>query len=289
MKKTLCMLLLVTICIMMSGCSKSVDNAENSFKLVAIEMDGKSALYDGYNTSNSADSLQQTIFHDETAPETVTVEFEGKEYTGTYDYSYYDSYRINQGNTYKLGDMYFSVSAENGKLLGITLDPELSGDKTLEECRSIAKSVAGKYIDTDKYNLEEKTGDRLHFYTYKRHLHGQETAEYLSVIVTSSGEISSFNSSMLGSFDSANLKKNTSIEYVETLCSPEAENIATNKAKSVIGKEQMYKNTEKICLIALPDGTVGMAYDINFEKRVPTNEGFVYVESFTKRVLVKEE
>ena len=148
------------------------------------------------------------MFQSETAPEEMTVIFDGKTYTGSYAYSIctvgkpdvVDYYR-SQGKNALWGE--FGVIAENGELSSIHLAgydflSKQSNKKVIErqEVAELAQQWAARYIDTDQYVMRQtqvsrdsETNMLLYGFEFVRAVGGRDTTDKLYIQLTDRGEL----------------------------------------------------------------------------------------------------
>ena len=140
-------------------------------------------------------------FQDETAPKTVTIIWQGKEYQGIYEKSSYlprmsflvDEYR---------GDEILSliIRRDNGSIEYLSLndkssDAEDNTAKTDAEREEIAKDYAGQFVSLEDYRMEVTElalgGDNVGAYQYSftRYIHGRKTTDFVWVRLKPDGQM----------------------------------------------------------------------------------------------------
>lgn len=152
-------------------------------------------------------------FQSDSAKKEMTVEFQGKTYTGSYSCSYYDTYNSFATDYYDGEDgLEFGINAVNGKLVYINLktlsffeeEPLLPEKPGIEdESAEIAKEVAAQFVDISEYEFvssyvtpyqpDEGQEPSMSFYTYTywKIINGERSSAYVTVQVTSKGNIAS--------------------------------------------------------------------------------------------------
>ena len=278
----------VIVFALMVGCSN------NELDLIAVEVGEAYTLNDGGESVGTLQSPTKRIFNNTSAPKTKTVEFEGKTYIGTYDYSYYDAYYIELSDSYAFDGGDFCVSAYNGGLTQIYLSSAKNGNKTKEDCGEIATKLAQKYINIEDFvlNVTSDGGGYHYVYCYTRYINEIQTGEELRIIVTTDGQISLFSHNMLGMFDKVDTRNSSgmlSTEYISQLSSSKAENLVLTKAQELYPDKELDFKIKRGILVAYPDGTVGMVYHVSAERYIHASYGEYVVDSSSLDIVVKEK
>lgn len=277
-------------CIMISAllfgllCSCSSPNT-SAKRYVAWEVGGYDDTDGGVHSSEfSIWSSEKLNYHqDAAAPAEITVSFNGKSYTGSYQRSAVFIPDTYLSHRYKGDNVFFRINAETGELVGIQFVREKAEKATIseDECRIIAEAIADDYIDLSQYQVEvdinEINENFLYGCSFYRVVDGFKMADGLTVVVDGNGNVSSFGSTMLGSFstvDSVELDQNNAILSVEA------------KLNSIYGDVENrtgYEVTD-IVPVKLEDGSCAWLYTIKnlFEDGAHSYGSLV-------QLLVKEE
>ena len=143
-----------------------------------------------------------TSFTRDKAAGTLTVSFEGTEYTGSYTCSRYD-YNSYVTDFYDCGGgIGFGVNADTGELVYLDLlTPELlagESDPILDgERRTIARRLLKKLIDSDYHSgyyvdEPEQLVDGVYELNFVHRLDHSDTTSYVTIRLTGSGKLASF-------------------------------------------------------------------------------------------------
>ncbi len=154
-----------------------------------------------------------TSFTSESATENMSIDFSGETYNGTYRNSRYDSYNSFATDYYDGDDgLVFGVNADNGKLVYLNLktlsffdqEPLLDDIDNIEvDGVKIAEEYASQFIDVNSctliepsvspYQPDEAQDPTMMFYTYTyvKEINGESSSAYVSVQITSKGNLAS--------------------------------------------------------------------------------------------------
>ena len=211
-------------------------------------------------------------------PDTATVEFDGKTYTGKYEYTIpEDYYNPNKTARYTYGKdnnetetIFFDID-QNGSLtsFNIVRDEEgvilieKKGDKTVEDCRDEAFRIAGQFINTEDYEVTTKENDEIgvrDFY-FKREVCGYETYANMSVHLNSCGQFYCFWRGNTNEFDNAVSQKTPEAlsELLARLDSEETIAAIEERIKSYNPTMTDYEVVRKTVVVA-PNGSLGMVF-----------------------------
>ena len=208
LRKTALLTVLMLMLSMFSGCK------EKELSYTVLDIGSVSDGIGGIHTSDVPEwSSEKLNPHDDTtAPKEMTVTFNGKTYTGSYEGSYTRLPNTYVSHSYmgKLEDgnlVYFYVNGKTQELTSISLyrKTEQAG-KTVDEaaCRKVADELAGKYISLKDYKVKVdpfKDYDFIRYtYTYYREVSSYETTDMLRVVVDGNGVVTSCDMSMVGTF-----------------------------------------------------------------------------------------
>ena len=140
------------------------------------------------------------------APRTGTVTFEGKEYSGTYEFSSRPRYTGALVHQYVTGEQIrFTLDSESGALRSINFkSPEFIENEralaegpqlTEDQCRSLADDVAGKYVSLSDYSLVTVSATHIisdkYTFVYCRPVNGLPSGDRLGVEMTCHGNLAS--------------------------------------------------------------------------------------------------
>ena len=233
-------------------------------------------------------SSEKALDHnDPSAPEKYTVKFNGTKYTGAYQDSYVPYGASYISHEYMGDDVEFTINAETGELTSFRYRKNpYSQDNTLDEtgCRKIADEFAGKYINASDYTVTvdvPTAGSRKYRFHYEMAINGLETLEYLSVAVDESGNIVSFNSRLLNSFNNV-----VDVVYDEE----KVVNAIENKLKSIYKDVDTYEGYEMegFYITKLKDGGYGFVCSVAAEfERIDLGDGTYYRPSTLITLLIK--
>ncbi|MCR5808788.1 MAG: hypothetical protein K6G56_04430 [Clostridiales bacterium] len=159
-------------------------------------------------------------YQDENAERSITIEFEGNRYTGTYSHTLYYSYNSYPSHYYKGAGFAFGINGNTGALVGFTHEssfieyesqfPDIGNVE--EETSRIAREFAKKLTDDiDEYEVQEPVLTLYKFeapandvvlysYYYSVKVNDEETSALLQINVTSKGHIKGFNSHDIGAY-----------------------------------------------------------------------------------------
>ena len=204
-----------------------------AFFLVCCNESKKSFIIDSSNNAILADvdgniDFWHTIrFQNEAAEKEYTVEFDGVIYHGCYDYSTNRNLSYNR-NHYITDELYkFILKDGTNELVSITLmnkdyfenvyfrdDVEDSYNYAV----NIAKSIAGRYINIDEYDMSVQESNKLYkekdgisyacfFYdvTFTKKYANIDTTDYVLIKVSSKGDFLRLTIGELNAFDDINI------------------------------------------------------------------------------------
>ena len=286
---------LILVLLLLSSCGITqgdLDQSVASSQTVSNGTDLKATIVDGILSDGQLiENSTPRIYNDPDAPKTMTIEFEGETYIGTYEDTVYDVYRTKQHHNYVFTNGGFDVDVNDGSFLGINFENKADENPpiSIEERKIIAEDIAKKYIDVSKYVLEiDENYEFFTKYVYARYFNGYKTNEELLIVLRKSGEIMRVNLCDIGSFDSIDSKKKVSAEYIKELNSEKGEKAATDKLVSLAKDGWAHEKTKKGPMFALSDGTVTVGYEVTMIKTYPdlSHEGYAIVESTIYYVLV---
>ncbi len=197
------------------------------------------------------------------APESVTVTFDGKEYTGTYLRSKVSKPKTFVSYRYMTDDgVIFETNSETGELTYISMNVDIPKGFALKEshCREIADEIAEQYIALDEYLVECKVSDGLYTFYYYRAINGIKTSDGITVSVCGDGNILFFEALMVNAFADV------------SLLPPDTEAIMDAVEKSFVERYEGYVSHQlrfEPELWVLEDGTFAYMYIFDVQCNVP--------------------
>lgn len=261
---TLCLILML-IC----GCNSSVPNEKINY--VAYEAGGFDSSDNGLHVSEipiwSKDNLSRKT--DQTAPQTISITFNGKTYTGNYVSSGVMTPKLYVEHKYYGDNAIFEINTNTGALSSFLLAEEPTHYSTITEnqCKQIADSIAKEYIDLSKYSIETQKRSLSELYdnyiytvTYYKEISGFITSDKLSISVLGDGTVMSFDCANLGSFNDIE-KIQYNEEKIHTAISEKISSIYPTTTKHTGFK------INSVILIRLEDGTSAFLYTIENQFR----------------------
>ncbi len=281
--------LVLTLCSCNSNGEYSFQKTVSGIKLqeIAYASDGNDGgihTYDEYYSRMESNRAAEDI------PQEVTVQFEGKPYTGTYsDTVYEDFFNTKRQYCYDMDIGNFRVDASDGSLEALVV-PDLKvcrdmqkGDKTIEDCKDLALKIAEQFINIDDYELTENGDyDGFNIYQFKRMICGYETRAMMNVCIDTFGNLELFSKSMteeydkfVSEIDENELKKNLTLLDSETAHSAIEEKLKT------IYPSMTDSYVKKTYLVLTPDDSFGLAFlmvaNENEIDGVPVEIGKTYI------------
>ena len=203
---------------------------------------------------------------DESAPKEAAVTFNGVTYSGEYDLTKVEVPYLFKMHRYNGDGVDFYTNADTGELVKIQLDIDRQDVSTVDEeyCRQVADELAQDYIKLKKYEVEVQRMDRednfICYFDYYREIGGYKTPDGLRISVDGNGNITCFESYMLGSF--------SNVLYVKT---PNEDKVdeAFYKAIPELFDHRMTDNLIKneyviddITIVKTPDGKIAYLYEV---------------------------
>ena len=141
-------------------------------------------------------------------PQTLTVEFGGKQWTGEYDCGILPSDTNSRNYAVHFYDVGIEASFavdDQGNLVEFADYSDYDEDAptlSQEQCQQVAEEIIGDSIDRSEYQLDVELiqhGQRKHyFFEYVKHVDGFVTSDKILVIVSDKGVFESFTKEMLG-------------------------------------------------------------------------------------------
>lgn len=259
--------------------------------------DGGNHAYDyEYWTVNTLNSRNRPE-----APRTMTVTFNGVDYTGEYSGSSVDAPNTYMADRYSTDGGSFEVHSETGRLVSISIwtdSGEAQKKKTEAECEAIAQELVSQYADLSQYTLETTPNERNYIFEYIRYMDGLKTNDRYYIVVSTAGEITNFSCCGGGSFSAEQLPlpQEALVQQLEFLQSEQAENALTEKIETIYENfHEVYPDPEASYeyiiepqyLVVLPDDTLGMYYQVDVEVQVPMENGHTMGCGSTVQLVVK--
>lgn len=168
------------------------------------EGNGGFGNFDGFENAREREWWNGKLLY-EKADERITVYFDGKQYSGEYQYSRYRLFDSFITHVYSVGNgMDFKINANTGELITLTL--LLNNEENLpdlddpdEETLIIARSYAAMLVDNiEEYGepevmKENFVGYDIYAYSFNHRIGGIKTNDYVNIFVTAKGHLSGFN------------------------------------------------------------------------------------------------
>ena len=233
-------------------------------------------------------------------PQTMTVTFEGKTYTGTFLRTGVKIPMMNQRYYYKFDGGQFAVNLENNRIDHFTNNRYSTGDMLQEECEKIAAKIAGQYVDITEYELHTKHEGDLYAFDYRRIINGIETSDFVYIVISTGGDLFSFGLGTQDAFSSENTRTEAIQQSLEVLSSEAAETALQDKLNAIYspaiqekypGAQITFRPSSQFWnqyWVKLPDGSVGLLYDGQIDMLIQHGEKTAY-QSDLFRILVKCE
>lgn len=203
---------------------------------------------------------------DFTAPKTMSINFEGKQYKGTYWYTITEGFNTYKSNYYTFDNGYFAINSTTNELNCIVLPVtnDVTDRLSIVEYKGIANSIAKKYIKTDEYSIEILDGDSIISFCYYKYIDNIKTSDMLSISLDKSGNVASFSTSMLNRFNSNIINSNLTIEKKENLNSKETEAMVKDKVQNIYKNlSNVKQKTIKKTYVLLENGELGIVYTVS--------------------------
>lgn len=275
MKKIIIILIAAIVAITpLLGCS-SEDKSNINFAdtMVAYEIMSSADIYDGgihVDEYPQWSCEKSNMFQDPLAEEVTAVEFEGREYSGKYWYSVVEPYNNYQSDYYEIPGGWYSINAENGKLLSLVLPNSEKGEKTIDDCKDKAISIAELFIDVEKYKLTTTEGEYVNAYYFRRFFEGYGTCALLAVGIGTDGSLVTFGRMMTDEMEQLLSEKDEEQirKTLDKLCSEDGASVVEKKVRTIYDAIADYEVIDRTMTI-LDDGSIGVVYsvDVNFNDK----------------------
>ena len=265
--------------------SNSYDTLQkNSYSLNAAML--SSACMDDIPSTNTVEeysywTYDQCNMHPrKNAPQTCSIVFEGKEYSGEYQYSLLDYFNTYETDIYTFEGGDFAVKADTTEVVRIRLFHDEYGDYSIEECKKRAMEIASKYISVEDYQLavddsrpsETTDSAGLYAFHFRRYIQNTPTCAGLDLIYSSDGELVWFERFMVDEFN-AYMDKNPAdaIADIGVLESSDASDLVYKTIKQQYPESVSSKVLGK-SIVILPDNQLGEVFNVEFSFETAENK-----------------
>ena len=283
---------LLVMCIIMTAfCGCSGDSSKNNDSqetaniniLISSDISGDCMSTEDFNINQDFENWYSQRYNNtkrQEPAEEITVQFDGKEYTGKYK----------QTKTYHLGTSvayeytvdfgFLEINSSNGDiwLLHVGHPPvnrDKIDEKTYEACRKKAQEIAEQYIDTSYFTLEiEETFESVQF-IYIQYINGKPTENKLAVTFTFKGEFESFCNFVSEGYKKVMKAQKTDVnKLVDTFNSEQTQQRVLDKVKPLFADyecEDCEYEINQSQLYVMPDGKLMQSYNVtaSFMKESP--------------------
>ena len=204
------------------------------------------------------DSSLRNYHQDNSAPNTATVTFNGKSYTGEYSRSAVCAPATYKSHVYKGSGFKFEINASTGELTDIlfyntdTLTPKYDQ----AACKQIADAIVVEYIDINDFQVEVKVHDDSYTFDYCRMVNGYRTTDELVITINCEGNVSSFGYFTLNDFEICN---SASVD------ANKAEQVVFEKLDSIYPANAKRTGSEiqSVVLVKMEDGSIAFYYTMS--------------------------
>ena len=271
--KKIIVLFSLTVCVaaiaLFTGCSVN-PKTENNNEYQTYYVSGSDSVGLSGEMSEFSPWSSKALngYTDEKAKKSVSVNFEGRDYTGDYSQTLIRVPNTRASHKYFGGNCFFELDSQSGELTSFLLCEDLTPDFYIdeEEGREIADKFAEKYINLSQYKVTWSSDDRdidcVYYFTYYREVGGLKTNDTLNVTLNGRGRVVYFSRGMIGSF--GNTRANIDTE--------KAELALYEKLNSLYGKyaDKTFTIKDKT-LVKLRDGKQGLLYRVETEIVMPSD------------------
>ncbi len=237
-----------------SGCESHSD----SFAIKNINPEFDSWYSQRYNNTKRQEPAQE-----------ITIQFDGKEYTGKYKRTNIYSLGTRMTYEYTVDFGFLEINPSNGGVSYLLIGhPPVNRDtideKTYEACRKKAQEIAEQYIDTNYFTLEIKETFETVKFLYVQYINGKPTENKLVVTFTFKGEFESFCNYVSEGYKKVmKAQKTDANKLVDTFNSEQTQQLVLDKVKPLFAD---YEDCEyKIYqpqLHVMPDGKLMQSYNV---------------------------
>ncbi|MBR6807845.1 MAG: hypothetical protein IKM46_05615 [Clostridia bacterium] len=288
-----CFLLVSHMC----GCAEEnkPENKPKNTEYVVLEVGIGDSVDGGKHTSEVPiwDNSKTTSHSDSTAPANVTVNFDGKNYTGEYVRSVTRVPNLFTSHRYKCEseNVFFEINGSTGELVDLIYARNIANESTVDEayCREKADSIAKQYINLDEYKVEIASREEIRSnyacaFHYYREIDGYKTYDCINISVDGNGNVVTFELGDIGSFSgisSVKHEKDTAVKEIET------------KLAKIYTEENKLKDykVNSVLLLKTDDNKSGFLYTINteFEPKKSDTDDAYYLTGSLIQFLVCEK
>ncbi len=282
-RKYYILLIVLIITLAFSGCS----DKEISAYQISMPQDSLEEVKHNIDYAFS-DKRPYVLYEDKNADKTFTVNFDGKDYVGTYESSAYYSYNTYVTHNYRFEGGKFEINGRTNNLENITIFENgkvTDGSATIDECREKANKIFKQYIEINDYEVTE---DDTAYYIFacQKYISGIATNQRISILFAKNGEIASFSCS-----DMDNIPTNTKTQQrVELLASEKGLREVENKISTIYANSKIdyeYEIKDKL-VVKTKEGDIGVIYFVSIKEEVQPNEEGRYLGGLHDiKILVK--
>lgn len=272
---------LLVMCIIISAfCGCSNDNSKNNNSqnpaniniLISSDISGDCMSTEDFDINKDFEnwySQRYNYVKRQEPDEEITVQFDGKEYTGKYK----------QTKTYHLGTSiayeytvdfgFLEINPLNGGISYILFgQPPIAKDKmdekTYEACRKKAQEIAEQYIDTSYFTLEITELSTVVRFSYIQYVNGKPSENKLAMNFYFNGNLSNFCNNVSEGYKKVmKAQKTDANKLVDTFNSEQTQQLVLDKVKPLFAD---YEDCEyKIYqpqLHVMPDGKLMQSYNV---------------------------
>ncbi len=230
-------------------------------------------------------TLKKSTAQGNNAPQSITVTFDGKSYTGEYWYSAVMRHTPYTSHYYLFSEGWFSVKSTTAEVdcILFALPSQTSGNKSAEECKATAVTLASQYINVDDYKLTIETTENLHAYSFERYVEDMRTEAYLSVGIDKDGKVVSFSFGSTKELDAALAKmdKEGLKERLALYTSDEVVSAIRKEQIELSEKDAQIKLSDP-CMVVLENGDIGVMYDVTVDVVEQKEDGEMHMEKHAK-------
>ena len=222
------------------------------------------------------------------APQIITVTFDGKSYTGEYWYSAVMRHAPYTSYYYLFSEGWFSVKSTTAEVDSIVfaLPSQASENKSAEECKATAVTLASQYINVDDYKLTIETTENFHAYSFERYVEDMRTESYLSVTIDKEGKIVSFSFGSTKELDAAlaKLDKEGLKERLALYTSDEVVSAIRKEQIELSEKDVQIKLGDPF-IVVLENSDIGVMYDVTTDVIEQNEDGELHTEKHAKYLI----
>ena len=280
------LLMLLCITLIFPSCGASGSSQGKNRKLTAREINVvlMDSEYGGVHVDecDQWSSEKMDIHENKNAPRTMTVSFDGSEYTGTYEYSVKDTYNNYESDMYNFAPgAWFRVVSGTDKVDQIVFplpQPPAGDEAESGNGRAKAMELAGRYLDLNASEMTVKSDIYYDAYHFRVQVDGVICAR-LAVVMEKDGDLATFDYLMVDEYDEIRAKYSDSEikEAIARLTSEEADKLCEEKIEKAFVYDNMLSREAALLnryLVMLEDGSLGVVNDYDVELKIRTEEGY---------------